>query len=104
MKEVPRMMEDYLTYIPKYTEEISKMKDCLTIKYENLILNFKEVIAIIHNHCGLEFFDYSERPRISRVFSYRKKGFKLKVDLRLDKVIDVFNKFDGPEYKLGDLP
>ena len=102
--QIPRMFEEYLKYIPKYTEAISKLDRCLTIKYENLVLNFKEVVAIIHEHCGLDPFNYSEVPRTGRAFNYRRNGFKLEADPRLSEVIDVFNKFDGPEYKLGDLP
>lgn len=104
--EIPRMLELYITYVPKYTEEIASLKNCLTIKYENLISNSEEVIRMIYNHCGLDSsHNFLERMRVSRVFNYRKRGFGLKrVDPRLAKVIETFNKFSGPKYHLGDLP
>lgn len=101
-KEIPRMFDQYLKCIPNYTQEISELKTCLTIKYENLVLNFKEITANIYKHCNLDPFNYSEVVRTGRAFNYKRNGFGLKVDSRLNKVIDVFNRFDGPKYELGD--
>jgi len=103
MKQIPRMIDEYITYIPKYTEMIADLKSCLTIKYENMVSNFKEISARIYEHCNLDPFNYSEPMRVGRIFNHRKNGFILKrVDSRFNDVIKVFNKFDGPVYEIGD--
>ena len=112
---VPRMEGLYFRHIPNIFNEISKIKNCLTIKYEDLIMNPDVIIRKIYNHCKLDSkYHIKVRMLKRKAFAYKRIGFKIH-DKRLEKqkndfmktmseniedCIENLNQFDGPEYEI----
>jgi hypothetical protein len=95
-----RIYKEYLEYIPKYTFEISKLENCFTIKYEDLVSRPEENIRKLFLHCGLEPVKANHKMRGGRVFNYfKKKKFLLDWDPRINNIIESFNQYGGIEYK-----
>ena len=91
--------KEYLVYIPKYTAEIASIKNCLTIKYEDLVMNPDKIIKKLYNHCELDQVKFKEKMKTKRVFNYKDKDFLLEWDDRLEEVIDSFNLIEGIKYE-----
>jgi hypothetical protein len=109
-----KMEKIYFEYIPRYFDRISKFKNCITVKYEDLVSNPKVVIPKVYKHCKLDRTNSRrEYMRSGRVFVYKHKGFKIH-EKRLEKqknefmkimgeniegCLKVLNQFPGPEYE-----
>ena len=110
-----KMQKKYFQYIPKYFERIAKFENCLTVKYEDLVLNSEVIIPKIYKHCGFEKINFSrnEQMRKGRVFSYKNKGFRIHDDrlinikddfmevmkVNIEECLKVLNKFQGVKYE-----
>jgi hypothetical protein len=110
-----RMEKLYFRYIPSSFDEISKIKNCLTIKYEDLIMNPDVIIPKIYKHCELDInYKMKENMLRRKVFLYKRTGFKIH-DKRLAKQKNEFmkimsenieeclenlNRFPGLEYEI----
>lgn len=93
--------KEYLRYIPDYTLQIAALPNCFTYKYEDLVLNHKETLKKILEHCDLDTnYKYSKRVKKEKALNHQKnKKLLFKYDDRLKDVIDKFNKLDGMKYK-----
>ncbi len=110
---IPRL-NMYFDSFGKILNDIDYYENCLTIKYEDLILNSKPTIKKIYKFCELSPFDYKERMKIRKVFLYKEIGMRIDTDprlykyrkefnrifyRRLPKLIENLNKFPGIEYE-----
>lgn len=108
-----KMEKAYFTHIPEYFSRISNFPNCLTIKYEDLVMNSKEMNSKIYEHCGLSPHMRYEDMRSSRVFAYKRKGLVIQNDKRLknyktefmkimdeniDIMLETLNNFAGVKY------
>lgn len=92
-----RLYNLYFKTIPKYTEIINSFSNCFTFKYENLVMNRDSVTEQLYSFCNLSPFHFDENMKRGRVFSNKKLPFKEHEQMR--EALNIFNRFDGPEYK-----
>lgn len=95
-----KVYQEYLKYIPQYTLGISALNNCLTIKYEDLVMNPDEVIPNLYKHCDLKVVKFKEKMKIKRVFNHKEKDFLLTWDDRLKNVVNIFNTLPGIKYEI----
>jgi len=87
--------KEYLKYIPTYLFEISKIENCMTIKYENLLEEPKKIIRELYTHCDLNpNFEFKERIKKEKAFRYFHKHKKMffEYDNRLEEAIEILKK------------
>jgi len=102
-------LEIYQKIVPAVLESLEKYDRVLNIKYEDLLLNPKKNIEKIFEFCGLDSsIDYryylrkisNEKYQTldpSRVFAYKKKSEKTKIDM--GEIFDILNKIPGTVYE-----
>lgn len=110
---IPRL-NMYFDAFTNVLTDINQCENCLTIKYEDLIMNPKPIIRRIYKHCELEPFDFKERMKTGKVFLHKEIGMRIDTDSRLKKyrkefnkifykrlpeTIEILNKFPGIEYE-----
>jgi len=116
-----RNLKLYFESFPKYIQQIDRMKNCMTLKYEDLILNFDDKSSEIYSFCNLSTNHInirSETMRTGRVFAHEKRGLVIRKDKRINKyhkefskimnnklpeLIEILNKFPGPKYKYYEV-
>ena len=94
--------QEYLNYIPHFAQEIARLPHCLTIKYESLLTD-PDSIRKLYSYCELDpSYKFKEGIKVGRAFNYKYKVDQLLFEYnpKLEKVIEVFNKFGGPKYDL----
>jgi len=109
-----KMEERYFNFVPTYFTAIDRFKNCLTIKYEDIVSNPEIVIPKIYKHCGLDPKHFpKEEMRSSRLFAYKRKGFRINeprlrgqrnkfvkiMNKNIDECLEILNQFPGPEYE-----
>ena len=107
-------LEDYFDSFGKVLNDIDKYENCLTIKYEDLIIKPDIMFNKIYRFCELDPFIYREKMRIKKVFWYKEIGMRIDTDVRLRKyrkdfnnlfysrlleMIDTLNQFPGVKYE-----
>jgi len=110
---IPRL-KLYFDSFGTILNDIDYHDNCLTIKYEDLILNSKPTIKQIYKFCDLAPFDFKERMKIRKVFLYKEIGMRIDIDSRLKQyrkefneifykglpeMIETLNKFQGIKYE-----
>ena len=85
-------LEQYFDSFVTTLNDIEQHENCLTIKYEDLILNSNKMINNIYKFCELEAFDYSEKMKIKKAFLHKEIGMRIDTDERLVKYRKKFNK------------
>lgn len=95
-KEKLKIINNYLSIVPDYTEAIMSFDNCISVKYENLILNKDNILPLMFKFCNLPIVADSEGMKVGRVFVYKKVGFDFSRDI--SNVISVMNKIPGPKY------
>lgn len=109
-----KMFKNYFKYIPKCFDRISKFENCLTVKYEDVIMNPNILNLKIYRHCNLSLdFKMAEHMKRSKVFAYKRIGFKIHdsrlveikenfmeiMNKNIDDCLIVLNKFPGVIYE-----
>jgi len=110
-----KMEKKYFEFVPTYFTRIARFKNCLTVKYEDVVKNPEIVIPEIYSYCKLDSsFKSRERMRAGRLFAYKRNGFRIH-DFRLHKqknrfmkvmseniedCLEILNQFPGPEYEI----
>lgn len=94
--------QEYLKYIPNYMIEISKIHNCKTIKFENLVDTPNEIIKSLYEHCNLDpNHKFKEAIRKDRSFKYlRNKKLLFEYDDRLVGIVNKLNIIEGVKYPL----
>jgi hypothetical protein len=109
-------MKLYFDFFPEYIELMKKFPNCLSIKYEELVLDPMKVIKELYDFCNLDSSSIQhEKMKDGRVFCYKNKGYAVEVDDRVKKYADEFfsvmdknindtirvlNKIPGPKYEV----
>jgi len=94
---------EYLNYIPKYIIEISKIENCKTIKYEDLLAEPKKIITDLYKHCNLDpKYQFKERIKKEKAFRYihKHKRTFFEYDDRLEDIMKILNQIPGAKYEL----
>jgi hypothetical protein len=107
-KRLPRgpvfesVYEQYLKFIPDYTLQIAELPNVFTFKYEDLILNHKETLKKILEHCGLDTnYTYPKRIKTEKALNHQVHGnFLFKYNPRLKDAVEKFNRLPGIKYNL----
>lgn len=96
--------------VSNITPKIQKLKNVLTLKYENLLLNQEGVIPHIFEFCGVSpNINYEKHLMKNNKESYRKinserafsyKNEKIKFDYDFSNDFKILNEFEGPKYEL----
>ena len=98
----PRFEKNYSEYVKfasVFVDQIMKIPNCLTIKYENLISNLDEMTSMMYTHCEIDpTHTHAEKMKSDRIFNYKQKEFLFNYNKELRKVIDMFNKVNGIKY------
>ena len=94
-----RVYKEYLKYMAGYTLNIAELDNCITIKYEDLVMNPDKVIKKLYKHCNLNQTKFKEKMKTKRIFNYKHKDFLFEWDDRLEGVIDSFNLIKGITYE-----
>ena len=112
---IVKMERKYFEVVPKYFTEVARFRNCLTVKYEDVVANPEIVIPEIYSHCKLDSsFKSRERMRAGRLFAYKRNGFfihqsRLKneknqflkvMNENIEECLRMLNKFPGPEYEI----
>lgn len=84
----------YMSVVPNYTKAISDLPNCMTIKYEKLVLDKGKVTKNLFRFCGLPETNDPERAKIERVLAYKRKKFNFDVE----DTIKIMNDFGKPKY------
>ena len=94
--------QEYLKYIPNYMVEILQIKNCKTIKYEDLLLEPKKIVRELYKHCNLDpKHQFKERIKREKAFKYLEHNKMLfKYDKRLKKIMETLNTIPGAKYEL----
>lgn len=97
--------QEYLKFIPDYMVEISKIHNCKTIQYENLIEKPDETIKSLYKHCGLDpNFKFQEGIRKDRAYKFlRNDKLLFEYDDRIEGIINKLNKIKGVKFPHYDL-
>jgi hypothetical protein len=110
-----KMEKIYFEFVPTYFTNIARLKNCLTVKYEDIVSNSEIVIPKIYEHCGLDSTHFpKEQMRSGRLFAYKRIGFKIHeprlkdqkdrfmkiMSDNIEECLEVLNKFPGPEYEI----
>ena len=85
-------LNKYFNFFSTSLNDIDQYENCLTIKYEDLILNSKEMTNKIYKFCGLKHFDFNEKMKTNKVFLYKQIGMRIDTDKRVEKYRKEFNK------------
>jgi len=88
---IPRL-NMYFDSFGRILNDIDYYNNCLTIKYEDLILNLKPMSQKIYEFCDLSPFDFEERMKTRKVFLYKEIGMRIDIDSRLKQYREEFNK------------
>lgn len=115
-EHIVREMKGYFNFFPVFIEEMRKFPNCLSIKYEELVMNPEVMIKKIYDFCNLDSsFVQHEKMKEGRVFCYKAKGHAIEVEDRVRKYRDTFftvtnehiddtikalNKIPGPKYEV----
>jgi hypothetical protein len=101
----------YRKAVPRALNETLDMKQMLSFKYEEMILNPDKIVPDIYKFCGLKEINFREKmkdwenPKYqtfdeTRVFAYKGKKIP-KINKPLDDVvIDLNEKLGGPRYEI----
>lgn len=115
--KIVKNLERYFSCVPEYTEKIMAYPNSLSIKYEELVNNSEKIIENIYNFCEL---DPHNTRRIEKIYSRERFAYKenghlidnepsLKkyskdywkvMNSNIKKVLDVYNKIEGPIYEV----
>jgi hypothetical protein len=109
-----KKLQDYFDCIKQYPLQISKYENSMIYKYEDLILDNKNMVKKIYKFCGLPHFDYKERMRTNKVFWYKEIGHRINNEPklkqyrkefnqifreRISETLDILNEIPGPVYE-----
>ncbi len=96
-KNIKEQFEWYKEYVGEMTEELLTYENCLSFKYEDLILD-KSFIEKIYKFCGLPNYEIKEKLREKRAFAHKSHGLIL-VKEDYSNIIEVLNKVEGVVYE-----
>jgi len=111
---IVKMEERYFNFVPTCFATIDRFKNCLTIKYEDVVSNPEIIISKIYKHCRLDPNHFpKEEMRTSRLFAYKTKGFRINeprlrdqknkfmeiMNKNIDECLEILNQFPGTEYE-----
>lgn len=93
--------KEYLEYIPNYLFRISKISNCKTIKYEDLLSNPKKIINDLYEYCNLKSYNFQERIKKEKAFKYlNQKKLLFEYNDLLELATETLNKIPGAKYEL----
>lgn len=110
-----KRLNQYFDSFGKTLNDIVKYENCLTIKYEDLILDSGTMIKNIYKFCDLDPVKYKERMKVRKVFLYKEIGMRIDTDIRVQKyrkefneifysrlpeMVNTLNKFPGIKYEI----
>lgn len=108
-------LNNYFDCFAKTLNDIDQYENCLTLKYEDLILGGQPMIDKMYKFCNLTPFKYQEELKKGKVFWYKQIGMRIDTDVRvkeyrkrfnevfnerLPNLIENLNKFPGVKYEI----
>lgn len=107
----------YFSCVPDYTEKIMSYPNSMSFKYEDLVVRPDEMIKMLYEFCKLDpsRTKFKEKVKTEKRFYYKKNGHRIDnepslkqyskdywkvMNANIHKVLDIYNKIEGPKYEV----
>lgn len=100
-QNVPKEIKEYIRFVPTIVKELAEMPNCLTVKYEDIILKPKPMSKLVYEFCGYEWTKQRTFKKLNttRAFAHKRQGLKYPSKYQFKTVVEAMNKIEGVQYE-----